>query len=103
MRRPAVLAFLLPIYATEKLSLKAENIMTKNSSLRLPRASLKPGSAGLWKTPLDYPRTETPEKESTAKPETGWPKRRAGSKRLHKRMFSTCSRVALSVGPATMR
>jgi len=26
-----------------------------------------------------YPRTEMPEKESTARPGTGWPNRRAGS------------------------
>ena len=42
---------------------------------------------------LCYPRTETPEKESTAKPRTGWPKKRAGSKWLDNSRFSTCARV----------
>ena len=50
-----------------------------------------------------YPRTETPEKESTARPGTGWPKRRAGSKRYHKSRFCACPRVVSSVGPETMR
>ncbi len=49
------------------------------------------------------PRTETPEKERTARPRTGWPKRRAGSKTLQRSMSSTWARVALSVGPETMR
>jgi len=37
--------------------------------------------------------TDTPEKERTAGLGPGCPKRRAGSKRLHKSRFSTCSRV----------
>jgi hypothetical protein len=28
----------------------------------------------------NYPRTDTPANESTARPRTGWPKKRAGSK-----------------------
>ena len=51
----------------------------------------------------NYPRTDTPEKESTARPRTGWPKKRAGSKRLNNSIFSTCARVAASSGPETMR
>ena len=51
----------------------------------------------------DYPRTDTPENESTARPRTGWPKTRAGSKRLNNSIFSTCARVAASSGPETMR
>jgi hypothetical protein len=50
-----------------------------------------------------YPRTETPEKEITAKPRTGWPKKRAGSNRLVSSRFSICERVSWSVGPETMR
>ncbi len=53
--------------------------------------------------PVFYPRTETPEKESTANPRTGWPKKRAGSKRLNSSRFSTCERVVESVGPEMMR
>jgi hypothetical protein len=40
-----------------------------------------------------YPRTETPENESTASPRTGCPKKRAGSKWLQRSRFSTCARV----------
>jgi hypothetical protein len=50
-----------------------------------------------------YPRTETPENESTARPRTGCPKKRAGSKRLKSSRFSTSERVTASVGPETMR
>jgi len=53
--------------------------------------------------PCSYPRTETPEKESTARPRTGWPKKRAGSKWLSTSKFSICERVAWSLGPETMR
>ena len=50
-----------------------------------------------------YPRTETPEKERTANPRTGWPKNRAASKWLVSSMFSILERVASSLGPETMR
>src|SRR5580692_4747888 len=50
-----------------------------------------------------YPRTETPEKDSTARPRTGWPKKRAGSKRLVSSMFSICERVTASEGPEAIR
>lgn len=53
--------------------------------------------------PCPYPLTETPEKEITARPRTGWPKKRAGSKTLKSRTFSTSDRVASSFGPETMR
>jgi len=36
-----------------------------------------------------YPLTLTPENDSTANPRTGWPKKRAGAKRLKSSMFST--------------
>ena len=52
---------------------------------------------------LPYPRTDTPENDSTARPRTGWPKKRAGANTLVSSIFSTCERVAASVGPLTMR
>jgi len=50
-----------------------------------------------------YPRTETPEKEITATPRTGWPKKRAGAKTLDSSRFSTSAWVCGSFGPLTMR
>src|SRR5450432_3912024 len=50
-----------------------------------------------------YACTETPAKESTASPRTGWPKTRAGSKTLKRRRSSNWERVRESSGPETIR
>jgi hypothetical protein len=66
------------------------------------RGAFAPGLRG-YRRKGSYPRTLTPEKESTARPRTGWPKNRAGSNLLNSSTFSSCDRVAASVGPETMR
>lgn len=86
-----------------------ERFLTKNQRKREGRLDKKGRSRSRALLKLrgsrsrSYPRTETPEKEMTAKPRTGWPKKRAGSKRLVNSRFSICERVSWSVGPETMR
>ena len=72
---------------------------------REPRSDNSRAGPRVLSTPcsLFYPRTDTPENDSTANPRTGCPKKRAGANRLVRSRFSIWDRVAASFGPETMR
>jgi len=73
-----------------------------NSIAQMDRGKFT-GAYCLTSSLLSHPRTETPANDSMANPRTGWPKKRAGAKRLNSSTFSTWDRVVASLGPETMR